>query len=96
MKWTVLMALPLVLTGCADPAPRVGGGRVTVSPRALADMGKPNYYAASCDARNFRRCERAAAQICPNGTEVKESRVRSGTIKPGRTAIRDIVFTCRV
>lgn len=95
MKWVILAALPLALAGCADTVPRVSGG-VTVSQRALDDMDKPNYYAASCDARNIRRCERAAAQICPNGTAVKESRVRSGTIRPGRTAIRDIVFTCRV
>lgn len=96
MNRAILWVLPLVLAGCADPSAPKGGGAVTVSQRALADMGKPNYYATSCDARNIRRCERAAAQICPNGTVVKESRVRSGTIKPGRTAIRDIVFTCRV
>lgn len=96
MKWAILMVLPMALGACAGPsATRVSGG-VTVSQRALEEMGKPNYYAASCDARDIRRCERAAAQICPNGTEVKESRVRSGTIRPGRTAIRDIVFTCRV
>ena len=93
MKWLVLLALPVLLAGCAGTATTGAGVRISHE-RMGNDIGKA-HYATSCDARALRGCERAAAQVCPEGSNVKENRVRPAPVNSRRAPTRHIVFTCR-
>ncbi len=93
MKWLVLAALPVMLAGCAETAP--GGGAVRISHERMGPAVGKAHYATSCDARNLSGCERAAAQVCPEGSNVKENRVQPAPVNSRRPPVRNIVFTCR-
>lgn len=93
MKWLVLMALPAMLAGCAETS--VGGGGVRIGHERMGSAVGKAHYATSCDARDLSGCERAAAQVCPEGSNVKENRVRPAPVNSRRAPTRNIVFTCR-
>ena len=93
MKWLVLAALPVMLAGCAETA--TGGGGVRISHEQMGQAVGKAHYATSCDARDLSGCERAAAQVCPEGSNVKENRVQPAPVNSRRAPTRNIVFTCR-
>lgn len=93
MKWLVLAALPVMLAGCADTA--TVGDRVRISHEQMGPAVGKAHYATSCDARDLSGCERAAAQVCPQGSNVKENRVQPAPVNSRRAPKRNIVFTCR-
>ncbi|NHF73881.1 hypothetical protein [Paracoccus xiamenensis] len=92
-KWLVLMALPLTLAGCVQTS--TGGGQVRISHERMGAPAGKALYATSCDARDLSGCERAAAQVCPEGSRVKENRVKPAPVNSRRAPTRSIVFACR-